>query len=60
MKSGPGVSCADYLPVRQCERGKQLVDEALAGEGRRLETWQRQVCGRKEAKASMSEWQGCL
>jgi len=24
------------------------------------ETWQRQICGGTEAKASMSDWQGCL
>jgi len=60
MKYGPGVSCADYFPMRQCERGKQPVDEALAGEGRRYEGWQRQVCSGTEAKASMSDWQGCL
>ena len=33
MKCGPGVSCVDYFPMRQCERGKQPIDEALAGEG---------------------------
>jgi len=34
MKCGRGVTCIDYFPMRQCERGKQPVDKALAGEGR--------------------------
>jgi len=31
MKCGPGISCFDYFPMRQCEKGKQPVHEALAG-----------------------------
>jgi len=31
MKYGPGVSRVDYFTMTWCERGKQLVDEALTG-----------------------------
>jgi len=41
--------------MRQCEKEKQPVDTVLAGEGRQ-ETWQKQVCGGMEAKATMSDW----
>jgi len=34
MKCGPGVSCVDYVSMWQYERGKQPIDDALAGEGR--------------------------
>jgi len=39
-----------------CYEKRQTVDEALTDMGRWQERWQRQVCSRKEFKASMSNW----